>query len=71
MFTASQRESGGKTELAQCGFDYRDLYQRWNGAFYQLPVLRTSCPLLKKGEWTTAQSAWHTEKSLSFAHVKR
>ena len=29
---------GGKTELAEYGFDYRDLYQRWNGAFYQLPI---------------------------------
>lgn len=38
MFIASQREFGGKTKLAEYGFDYRDLYQRWNGAFYRLPV---------------------------------
>ena len=37
MFIASQREFGGKTGLAGYGFDYRDLYQRWNGAFYHPP----------------------------------
>lgn len=37
MFIASQREFGGKTGLAGYGFDYRDLYQRWNGAFYHHP----------------------------------
>lgn len=53
MFIASQREFGGKTGLAGYGFDYRDLYQRWNGAFYHppptIPPLR---PLLKKVERT-------------------
>lgn len=39
MFIPSQREFGGKTELAEYGFDYRDLYQRWNGAFDGLPIL--------------------------------
>lgn len=37
MFIASQREFAGKTGLAGYGFDYRDLYQRWNGAFYHHP----------------------------------
>ena len=36
MFIASQREFGGKTELAEYGFDYGDLYQRWDGALYPL-----------------------------------
>lgn len=39
MFIASQREFGGGTELAECGFDYWDLCQRWNGAFYPHPNL--------------------------------
>lgn len=67
MFIASQREFGGKNELAKYGFDYRDLYQRWNGAFYQLPIPPpppASCPLLKKVEGPIPQRAWRAEKSL-------
>lgn len=36
MFIASQKEFRGKTELAEYGFDYGDLYQRWDGALYPL-----------------------------------
>lgn len=49
MFIASQREFGGKTEPAKYGFDYRDLYQKWNSAFYWFPtpfLPHTLCPLL-------------------------
>lgn len=71
MFIASQREFGGKTELAEYGFDYRDLYQRWNGAFDRLPIPPppTLCPLLKEVEQTIPQKAWHTEKSLVLPQV--
>lgn len=55
MFIASQREFGGKTELAKYGFDYRDSNQRWSDAFYQFlpaPPHAHFMSLLTQEGWT-------------------